>query len=648
MTQALDGLARLTDLEDADVVLAIWWAPIAAMEAAQLHGKRVFCFMQGNPIRFLGTSAHRKLFGRVSLWAVRSRGADDTMRSFGWPAVYMPYVANPDEFRVVSAEEPALQSMAAQLGPRNGHYLVANFARDSEGQDLSKPKLVKGPDLFAEIMKHAVDRGLPVKAILAGPRRHWLRRTLQEFGVPFAYVGEAVECDDIDRNILPRESLNLLYNLVDLNICSSRSEGGPLAVCEAPLAGCRMISTPVGMAPDVLSGDAIFRDMQGAVEMIAADIERNALASALRSTQDRLVQNNSMEAARRAMERALQKLMDCPPWQAEKASVPSYRSSKLILRGKRLLRRVSGSLVGFRANARPKRVALADGVVANGSLFSGNVVRSLVESAGHAVENDLAAVKSDALVLDALKDWPFTMPLDQRTRLFALVNPTEDPVDLKRLIANLTALYSRANFSATLLPAPSMLSRLAMQGHIVKLPVLIPPAVDQTLFHPRRLPADAAEPEDEGEEPPVVLLGPTVTSRDMDGVRQALPDSALQIWTALCRGASASDRQIDFSDPRSRAEALRWCNVYVELQNDAMAIRRLREALSCAVPVAYLDSADSRRIVGFGGHSFDGPATLMSAIDRVLMHYEAYRRLAVLGTDDVSIWRDILGTATDV
>ena len=35
----------------------------------------------------------------------------------------------------------------------NDDFLVGSFQRDTESKDLSSPKLVKGPDIFIEIVK---------------------------------------------------------------------------------------------------------------------------------------------------------------------------------------------------------------------------------------------------------------------------------------------------------------------------------------------------------------------------------------------------------------------------------------------------------------------------------------------------------------
>ena len=53
-------------------------------------------------------------------------------------------------------------------------------------------------------------------------------------------------------NTVDKKNMNKLYNLSDLYVVSSRSEGGPKAVLEAAFAGTMILSTGVGLAPDFL------------------------------------------------------------------------------------------------------------------------------------------------------------------------------------------------------------------------------------------------------------------------------------------------------------------------------------------------------------------------------------------------------------
>ena len=54
--------------------------------------------------------------------------------------------------------------------------------------------------------------------------------------------------------------LNQLYNILDLYIVSSRLEGGPQAILECAITKTPIISTSVGIAPEILSKDSIYKN----------------------------------------------------------------------------------------------------------------------------------------------------------------------------------------------------------------------------------------------------------------------------------------------------------------------------------------------------------------------------------------------------
>ena len=54
------------------------------------------------------------------------------------------------------------------------------------------------------------------------------------------------------------ETLNELYNLLNLYIVSSRYEGGPQSIIECSLNKTPIISTDVGIASQILSPESIF------------------------------------------------------------------------------------------------------------------------------------------------------------------------------------------------------------------------------------------------------------------------------------------------------------------------------------------------------------------------------------------------------
>lgn len=126
-------------------------------------------------------------------------------------------------------------------------FIVGSFQRDSEGTDLSLPKLSKGPDRFLEIVTNLRNANPNLKVLLTGKRRDYLISQLIKNKIPYYYF-----------EMVDFQSLNKLYNSLDLYIVASRYEGGPQAIMECAITKTSIISTNVGVAPEILSNSSIF------------------------------------------------------------------------------------------------------------------------------------------------------------------------------------------------------------------------------------------------------------------------------------------------------------------------------------------------------------------------------------------------------
>ena len=127
-------------------------------------------------------------------------------------------------------------------------YLVGSFQRDSEGSDVSKPKLIKGPDRFIEIVSKLQQKHNNLKVLLTGPRRNFIINELKQRDIKFTYFKRANQ-----------NKLNELYNILNLYIVSSRIEGAPQAILEAAASKTPIISTNVGIADEILNKKSIYQ-----------------------------------------------------------------------------------------------------------------------------------------------------------------------------------------------------------------------------------------------------------------------------------------------------------------------------------------------------------------------------------------------------
>ncbi len=126
-------------------------------------------------------------------------------------------------------------------------FYIGSFQRDSEGADLTKPKLSKGPDRFVQIIDSYKEKGTDVHVILTGKRRDYLINELKKREIEFSYFEMA-----------NYKTINELYNCLDLYIVSSRYEGGPQSILECGITNTPIISTDVGVASEILSPESIY------------------------------------------------------------------------------------------------------------------------------------------------------------------------------------------------------------------------------------------------------------------------------------------------------------------------------------------------------------------------------------------------------
>jgi hypothetical protein len=145
--------------------------------------------------------------------------------------------------------------------------LIGSFQRDSLGSDLSKPKWQKDPDILIEIMRK-LDKEIFI-LLLVGPRRHYIVNQCRKYDIEYIFIGDSSyidnNLDDIDVNALSIENMPYLYNLIDIYIVSSKSEGGPKAIPESVLCGINILSTDVGFAKDLLDKEFIYNNSDEAI-----------------------------------------------------------------------------------------------------------------------------------------------------------------------------------------------------------------------------------------------------------------------------------------------------------------------------------------------------------------------------------------------
>lgn len=306
---ALAGRVVECGAGSADIIHAPFWQNLKMVAPAILESAYVIAHADNPPYFYLKQAEFSTGQKVVDLWVARSREALGQFQSLDLPVVHIPYTIDPALF--FSIEDRA--GLRREFGLPEDAYIVANFHRDTEGADLRTPKFQKAPELMVAILKRVREAGRDVHVLLAGPRRHWIRRQLAAEGIPFTFVGRhGLEGDDFGENILTRQELNRLYNAADLYLIPSRWEGGPQSAMEAAACRCKILSVPVGVSRDILEADSIFQSAGEAAEKIVEDVRSGRLSATVARQFERFRDAHTTDRLRSELQSLYDRLEDDP------------------------------------------------------------------------------------------------------------------------------------------------------------------------------------------------------------------------------------------------------------------------------------------------------------------------------------------------
>jgi glycosyltransferase involved in cell wall biosynthesis len=166
----------------------------------------------------------------------------DRLISWGVPAekiAHIPIGCETDRFVPASPEQR--RAARERFGIRGDEIVIGSFQKDGVGWgDGMEPKLIKGPDVFLSAIAE-LKKSIQVFVLLSGPARGYVKAGLEKLGVRYAHHYAA-----------DRDALAELFHALDLCFITSREEGGPMALMEAMSSGVPVVSTRVGMAPDLI------------------------------------------------------------------------------------------------------------------------------------------------------------------------------------------------------------------------------------------------------------------------------------------------------------------------------------------------------------------------------------------------------------
>jgi len=162
--------------------------------------------------------------------------------SWGMPAEKLQLIPLPVDTSLFRSDQNERDSVRHELGIPEDAIVVGSFQKDGVGHaDGMEPKMIKGPDIFCEVVER-LNRRYPIVVLLTGPARGYVKSRLERAGVRYVH-----------RYAKSVEGVARYYSALDLYLMTSREEGGPKSVLESLASGVPFIGTDVGMVSDVLS-----------------------------------------------------------------------------------------------------------------------------------------------------------------------------------------------------------------------------------------------------------------------------------------------------------------------------------------------------------------------------------------------------------
>lgn len=211
------------------------------------RNRYVTSFFHGKPEDGADVARHIDCFlasvPRLSMVVTASGLIEDRLLRWGVPhkkLVRIPIGVDTKAFVPPMPEQR--HAARLQFGIPDSAVVVGSFQKDGMGWgDGMEPKLIKGPDIYVETMRAMKAAGIPVMAFLTGPARGYVKQGLERAGIPFVHT-------------FARNHLDLVacYHTLDLYVVSSREEGGPMGLMESMASAVPVVSTRVGMGPDLI------------------------------------------------------------------------------------------------------------------------------------------------------------------------------------------------------------------------------------------------------------------------------------------------------------------------------------------------------------------------------------------------------------
>jgi glycosyltransferase involved in cell wall biosynthesis len=144
--------------------------------------------------------------------------------------------------KVFSAiNENTKQELRKRLNLPLNTFIIGSFQKDGNGwKDGNTPKWVKAPDVLCDVIESVAERN-NIHVLLTGPARGYVKNRLDRIGIRYTHSF-----------IKNYHEIAEYYRVLDCYLITSRAEGGPKAILESMACGISVVSTKVGMAPELI------------------------------------------------------------------------------------------------------------------------------------------------------------------------------------------------------------------------------------------------------------------------------------------------------------------------------------------------------------------------------------------------------------
>ena len=184
-----------------------------------------------------------ELSSKVDYIHTSAENTKNKLINFGFPAskiIVIPLGINPDNFFPYPEEKK--ENIRNKLKIPEKKIVIGSFQKDGNGWGEGfEPKLIKGPDIFCDAVIE-LNKRYDIFVLLSGPARGYVKKRLDKAQVQY-----------IHKYLDDYEKISEFYNALDLYLVTSREEGLPMAILESLACGVPLISTKVGLAPEIIN-----------------------------------------------------------------------------------------------------------------------------------------------------------------------------------------------------------------------------------------------------------------------------------------------------------------------------------------------------------------------------------------------------------